>query len=103
MDFTQYFKKELQKSYRRVIPFPVTDDNYVVQEQECRASDEWFQWHGVKSELSAEQYWTERLRGGFEWLNGGNGQLHKRWVANTGKDILKKVEQHTSRECLADY
>ncbi len=56
MDVTQYFKKEIEKSYRSIIPVPVTDDDTVIQEKERRASSKRFQWSGQKSELSAERY-----------------------------------------------
>ncbi len=42
MDFTKYFKKESEKSYRCLIHVPVTDDDNVIQEKECRASGEQF-------------------------------------------------------------
>ncbi len=34
MDFIKDFKKETEKSYKCIIPVPVTDD-YVIQEKEC--------------------------------------------------------------------
>ncbi len=47
MDFTMYFEKETEKSYRCIIPVPVTDDDNYVQEKEWVVSD--FNGAGMKS------------------------------------------------------
>ncbi len=39
MDFTKYFKGETEKSYTYIISIPVTDDDDVIQEKECRARE----------------------------------------------------------------